>query len=165
MTNPGPEFLEAPAAEKRQPLGSAASRAARERLNASYRNQPLIDPPYDPVDAINRAKRAGAIPAPETNALNPTGVAESDMNKQGNGDTVDAERQPYTTQPSTALPETINAQARASLEAAGLTTLAAAAALTDAELDGISGVGTATITAIREAAQAAGLPAPEQEGQ
>lgn len=130
-----------------------ASDLARERRNAANASAPaLITPPLDPTDAVNRAKRGEKVPAAPSDPQNPTGVA--DVNGKPGTDGGNGEPQ------TVPLPESLTPQARTALEGAGLTTLALAAAKTDAELDAISGIGDVTIQAIRAAAHAAGLPAP-----
>lgn len=131
-------------------MTSEAARAARERRNTTNAQTQLIDPPYDPTDAVNRAKRGEGVPAAPSDPLNPSGVADVDGKPGTDGGNGEPKAAP--------LPESLTAPARAGLEAAGLTTLALAAAKTDAELDAIDGVGPATITALRAAAKDAGLP-------
>ena len=97
-------------------------------------------PTIDPSDAINRAKEAMGVPHPDTNPLNPTGVALV------GGQVVDGKDSPYTP-----LPDGLTASARAALEAAELTTLEGALSLTDEELLDINGVGAATVKLLRAA--------------
>lgn len=150
-----PDALGTKPTPKKDRIQSKAADAARERCNTSYRNQPLIQPPYDPLDPINRAKRGEEIPARESNELNPTGVA--DVNGEQGQDGGDKTRTPATLQNSSALPEGLTEQARASLEGAGLTTLALVAAKSDAELKSLPNVGDKSIEVIRAEAARAGL--------
>lgn len=164
MTQPKIEVLSAAPDAPRDRIESKAAAAARARLDASYRGQPLIDPPYDPLDPINRAKRGDGVPAPETNPLNPNGTAT--VNGQEGNDSADTgTAQPAQTKPASALPESLTPQAQASLETAGLTTLALAAAKTDAELKDLPNVGDKAVEIIRAAAKAAGLPVPTTQAQ
>lgn len=122
---------------------SKASELARARMMTDTPRVPTIAP----VEAVNRAKQGLNVPTPPTDPLSPNGVAEVNGQAVQGADT-----------PSNLLPDSLAAAARSALEAAGLTTLQLAHAKTDAELDAINGVGDATITAIRDAAKAAGLP-------
>lgn len=98
------------------------------------------EPTIDPTDAVNRAKEAGGIPHPDTNPLNPSGVALVD------GQVVDGKDSPYTP-----LPDTLSEAAKASLEAAELMTMERVAAKTDEELLALQDVGPATLRLLREA--------------
>lgn len=124
-------------------MPSEAAKAARERRDTSNAALKPIDPPYDPRDPVNRAKRGEDVPAPSSDPENPKGVAE--VNGQpgtdgGNGP-----------QGSTPLPESLTAAARAGLEGAGLTTVELAVAKTDEELEALPGVGPATVKTLRDA--------------
>lgn len=66
-------------------IDRSVSEHARARLTESYAGQPLIDPPYDPVDAVNRAKRGDGIPAAASDPLNPSGVADSELGSKNGG--------------------------------------------------------------------------------
>lgn len=124
---------------------SKASEAARARMITDTPRVPTIAPAV----AVDRAKQALNVPTPPTDPLSPNGGAEVNGVAVEGADT-----------PSAPLPESLTASARAALEGAALTTLQLAAARTDAELDALDGIGPATITAIRTAAQAAGLADP-----
>jgi hypothetical protein len=116
---------------------SKASELARARSGYYGPRVPTIDP----TDAVNRAKETEGIPHPDTNPLNPKGVATV------NGVAVEGAESPYTP-----LPEGLTAAARASLEAAELTTLERVAAMTDDALLALDGVGPATVKLLRDAA-------------
>lgn len=126
---------------------SKASEAARARMLTDVPRVPTIAPAH----AVNRAKQDPDVnlPTAPIDPQSPNGVALV------NG-------QPVTGNDgkTTPLPEGLIAAARTALDGAGLTTLELAAAKTDAELNALDGIGPATITAIRTAAQAAGLPDP-----
>lgn len=122
---------------------SKASEAARARMNTDVPRVPTIAPAV----AVDRAKQSLGIPTPPTDPLSPNGVAEVNGQQVRGADT-----------PSNPLPAGLTPAAQKALEGVALTTLELAHAKTDAELDAIDGVGPATITAIREAAKAAGLP-------
>lgn len=124
---------------------SKASELARARMNTDVQRVPTIQP----VQAVNRAKAGEGVRTAPTDPTSPNGVATV------NGQIVQGQDTP-----STPLPEGLTPQALTALEGAALTTLQLAAAKTDTELDAISGIGPATIQAIRAAAQAAGLPDP-----
>lgn len=121
---------------------SKASEAARARMLTDVPRVPTIAP----VQAVNRAKQGLGQPTAPTDPLSPNGVAEVNGAAVEGADT-----------PSTPLPASLTPAARAALEGAALTTLELAHAKNDAELDALDGVGPATITAIRDAARAAGL--------
>lgn len=151
--------------EPTKQTGSAASREARARLNDSQGARQLIDPPYDPLDPINRAKRGSAesLARPTDNA-NPRGVAT--VNGQeglDSADTITRATVPNVVSAS-ALPDTLTAAARASLEAAGIMNVADSAGKTDAELIALPDVGEKTVGILREAARAAGLSIAGEEG-
>jgi hypothetical protein len=79
-------------------IDRSVSEHSRQRLNESYAGQPLISPAYDPLDAVNRAKRGDGIPAAGSDPLTPTGVADSTLGSK-NGGNIDQGSEPTTTTP------------------------------------------------------------------
>lgn len=94
----------------------------------------------EPSDAVNRAKEGQGVPHPDTDPLNPKGIALVNGIQEGGSDS------PYKP-----LPDTLTQAARDALEAAGYTTLERARAASDDELLALDGVGPATVKAIRDA--------------